>query len=719
MLDASTNANSYSRRADWLSAVGQHSQFAIALLDPITLSVREANAAFTELMGTPAAEGRRLCDLFVDFDETTQERVYHRHLLRPILRDIYRLEGSDWQFLDEPIVAAVRGSEVRYVEFWLRSQDLKVERIDPTVNEFADVDIAQWLSQETISPQLWEEKIRWSNYRVTGQLLWEGLDITAREQVQRLMAWAIAQNTFVEPQTFAKLGEQLRSLFRASGHLLVSASADRARILFDWQGELQEDETLPLDILEGSHFRRAAESHRIWNVPALERDCPTELEELLLEAGVRSLLIVPLWREAIHNSGDLSSLWLGCIAVASDRADCFDRLDADRAKTLIPAFKVPFHRTIPESFARFHPALEGRFLQEAERRSFGLSPEPILFPDLYPLYASLRMGDFERDRNLAIRADLLEQFNLALAVVEVAMLEHQAGFIGQLAIDLQLYTERLSREMKTEDEIGALDYLKQHFEVYFDYFRKCSDRAASAIEAYERACANEHRSVVQGRERYDRSEIALQECLRLTWEQHQLKMQEILPHYCHLEQENGISAQLYVGASIQAQFSLFHLHSLRYEHLRAICDCARAGLEMRDRLDIPLEVSHLVLVQNTTLDLVYDEKSQKMVEIRDLAGSSPRLRETRSEIIKNRIDRAKDTKEGMPIARPGMLTLVYSTPEEWAEYHQYLRYLVREGWVGCKIESGSVEPLQGIAGLKYARVPVLLADSSGVKEEVL
>ncbi|MBD2578713.1 GAF domain-containing protein [Oscillatoria sp. FACHB-1406] len=717
MLDTSTNANSYSRRADWLSAVGQHSQFAIALLDSATLAVREANAAFTEVMGTPTVEGRRLCDLFVDFDEAMQERLYHRHLLRPILRDIYQLEGGDWQFLDEPIVVAVRGSQVRYVEFWLRSQDLKVERIDPDLDEFVDIDFAQWLSEETISSQFWEEKIRWSNYRVTGQLLWEGLDITAREQVQRLMAWAIAQNSFVEPQAFAKLGEQLRSLFRASGHLLVSVSDNRARILFDWQGELQEDETLPLDILEGSHFRRAAESHRIWNVPNLERDCPTELEELLLEAGVRSLLIIPLWRESIHNEQDLSSLWLGCIAVVSDRADRFDRLDADRAQSLVPALKVPFRRTAPESFARIHPALEGRFLQEAERRSFGLSPEPIICSDVYPLYAALRMGDFERDRDLAIRADLLKQFSLALGVVEAAMLEPQAGFIGQLAIDLQLYADRLSREMKTEDEIGALDYLKQHFEVYCDYFRQCSAQTASALEAYEAACANEHRSVMQGRDRYDRSAEAIQERLRLTWEQHQLKMQEILPHYCHLEQENGISAQLYIGASIQARFSLFHLHSLRYEHLRAICNCARAAMEIRDRLDIPLEVSHLVLVQNTTLDLVYDEKSQKMVEIRDLAGSSTKLRETRSEIIKKHIDRAKDTKENLPIARPGMLTLVYSTPDEWTEYHQYLRYLVREGSIGCKIDSGSVESLQGITGLKYARVPVLPADSSGVKEE--
>ncbi|MGB7057703.1 MAG: GAF domain-containing protein, partial [Geitlerinemataceae cyanobacterium] len=66
------------------------------------------------------------------------------------------------------------------------------------------------------------------------------------------------------------------------------------------------------------------------------------------------------------------------------------------------------------------------------------------------------------------------------------------------------------------------------------------------------------------------------------------------------------------------------------------------------------------------------------------------------------VDRETQTR----ITQPGMLTLVYSTDEEWDEYHQYLRYLAREGWVSTDIESGAVEPLQGVTGLKFARVRV-------------
>jgi hypothetical protein len=705
MVNASTGANSSPDRSDWLSVVGQQSQFAIALLDPATLTIQQANDSFAQLTGMQFPNGTRLCDLFADFDETTQEQLYHRHLLRPILRDIYQFEAGDWRFLDEPIVAAIENplsSETRYVEFWLRSREIKVERIDPQIDELANLDLARLLGQEVMSQQMWEEKIQWSNYRVTGQLLWEGLDITPQEQIQRLMGWLIERDSVFEPANFAALGEQMRSLFRAAGHLLLALKEDGVQVMFGSADRWQEELYYSFESLSDSHFIRAAEANRIWNVPDLERDCPTALEQMLLERGLRSLLIVPLWRDGTRKAEGLSSFLFGFAVAASDRANNFERLDADRAIALIPAFKAAFRQAVREKLTRIHPAVEWRFLQEAERRSLGLPPEPIVFTDVYPMYAISDVRGSSTERNLAIQTDLLEQFNLALAIVEAAARERQIGFLDQLKLDLQLYADRLARAIEAEDEVGALDYLKKHLDVYFDYFRQCGPAAIAAVEAYQQACANEHRSVSEARDRYDQALNTINAHLRATWERHQVKMQQILPHYCDLEVTDGIERILYVGASINPQFSLFHLHSLRYDQLRALCDCARTCLEVRDRLDIPLEVSHLVLVQNTTVDIFHDEKTEKQFDVRD-------PRSTRYEIVKKRIDKAKDAKDGTRITQPGMLTVVYSTHDEWTEYHQYLRYLVREGWVGCKIDSGTIEPLQSVTGLKYARVPVLPA----------
>jgi hypothetical protein len=179
-------------------------------------------------------------------------------------------------------------------------------------------------------------------------------------------------------------------------------------------------------------------------------------------------------------------------------------------------------------------------------------------------------------------------------------------------------------------------------------------------------------------------------------------MQQIIPHYCDVESTDGINHMIYVGESVDSKFSVYHLRSLRYEQLRAVCDCARTAFNFQTLYNTQLEVTHLVLVQDLTVDIIHDENTEKLFEVRG-------TRDIRYEIVKKRIDKAVDEEARTRITQPGMLTLVYSTEEEWAEYQQYLRYLSREGWVESEIQLGTVEPLQGITGLKFARVRVLPA----------
>ena len=115
-----------------------------------------------------------------------------------------------------------------------------------------------------------------------------------------------------------------------------------------------------------------------------------------------------------------------------------------------------------------------------------------------------------------------------------------------------------------------------------------------------------------------------------------------------------------------------------------------------------LKVAHLVLIQSTTIDIYHNESTEKLFDVKG-------TRDIRYEIVKKRIDKAIDKATKERITQTGMLTVVYSTEDEWDEYRQYLRYLAREGWVEEKIEMGMVEPLQGVSGLRFARVRVLPA----------
>jgi hypothetical protein len=705
MDNASTTANRFLDTPDWLLAAGQHSKFLLAAIDPNTCVVQHANEAFLQRLGWSfaAAEELHLCDLLADFSAADQEQLYRRHLLRLILRDIYHLDVGDWRFLEEPSVATLKSPpcpEPRHLEFWLRSDRLSVERIDESIDEFAGIDLLDWLSHEIVSERKWEEKIQWSNYRVSGYLLWEGIDITSQEQIQRLISWLIEQDSVFHPNNFMQLGEQLRSLFHANKHLLLSLKHDRVQVSMGSATLGQQTHNYALESLVESQFFRAADANRVWNVPSLACVGTSELERQLIDSGTQSLLLIPLVVDEARDRSSLQSSLIGIVAVGSDRANEFDQLDANHANALIPALKAALRQAAQNQFSNIHPAVEWRFRQEAERRSLGLPSEQIVFNNVYPMYGLSDIRGSAAQRNQAIQEDLLTQFKLALAIVESVIQYRQVAFLDQLRLDLTAYQERLAKGVSVEDEVSAIDYLRHHLELYFDFFRQCGDAAIQAVEDYELACDNEQGCVYTARDRYDATIGTINAVLRQNWEKWQDRMQDILPHYCDTEVADGIDHIIYVGASINPQFSLFHLHSLRYEQLRAMCSSARACLKLRDDKELPFEVCHLVLVQDTTVDIFHDEQTERLFDVQG-------TRDTRYEIVKKRIDKGLDAKEKTRITQPGMLTVVYSTNDEWQEYHQYLRYLVRERWVDSKIDSGTIEALQGVTGLRFARVRIL------------
>lgn len=697
--------------AQWLSRLQKYSKLLMALVEPNHFTLQYANESFCRLTGISAINFNvqnlaiHLWDLFADFETTAQEGLYRRHLLALVLRDIYQINHSYWRVLEQPSIASVHNpdsTEPRRIQFWLRSEHLKVERINPEIDEFGDLGLGQLPTKEIIPQDRWSERILLNNYRVKGQMLWEGLDVTSQEIVRQLIRLLIDQDSVLRPEKFQILNQKMRSLFRADNILLLKVKRQEVKLFTSERKRVMQTEVYALESLKSSHFLQAAEANQVVKVADLSQDYHTEFEHNFVNQGVRSLLLIPVL--VMVSQGDNSSRELmGIVALTSANADNFDQLDISYAEDLIPALSSAMRQAAQSQFNHIHPAVEWRFLEEAERRSWGLPPEPIVFTNVYPMYGISDIRGSSDERNRAIQADLITQFNLAIAVVEGVWANQGLPFLEQLRLDLLAYIERLEKGVMVDAEVTAVQYLRDNLEIYFDYFRQCGEVAVKAVGDYEQACANEHHCVYAARDRYDRMIQQINNHLRETWERWQVRMQKIIPHYCDLDLTDGMDHMIYVGAAINPQFTLFHLHCLRYEQLRAVCDCARTCFGLRDRYDTPLQVTHLVLVQDTTVDIFHDEQTEKLF---DLRGST---RDTRYEIVKKRIDKALDTQTQTRITQPGMLTLVYSTPEEWSEYQQYLRYLAREGWVDTHIQSSTVEPLQGITGLKFARVRILPA----------
>ncbi|MEZ2321366.1 MAG: GAF domain-containing protein [Microcoleus sp.] len=697
----------------------------IAVIEPRTFALRYANAAFCRLAGwegTPlgngplgglfAGMGITLLELFEEWDTKTAEKLYRRHLLHWVFKQSYQIDLAALRVLDEPVMATVKNRvhpEPRFVEFWLGSEQLQIARIDPKIDEFADLHLhlmpvnerEAWLMQSNQLAIL-GDRLQLDNYQVEGLLVLEGFDVTIQEQIRRLTQLLIDRDSMLRPDKFERIDGCLRSLFNADGTLLLRPDGEQVQILVAKGGQHLQPVVYSMDSLEDSHFLKATAANQVWNVPDLRRECDTECDRALRKMGVRSMLLVPLVVKTVTREGCVQRI-LGLVGMLCDRPNHFNRIDSQHAQELIPAFIAALRQAMQQRFSHIHnihPSVEWRFIQEAERRSWGLPQETIVFSEVYPLFGISDIRGSSEERNRAIQTDLLEQFRLALDIVDVVC-ETQTTHLGQqLRLDLLDYIEHLKLKITVDMEVRSAEYLNEHLEVYFDYFLQCGPKVQDAVEAYRVACENEHNCVYCDRTRYDEMLHLITSELQETWTRWQDRMQKILPHYCDIECTDGMDHMIYVGKSIDSRFSQFHLHSLRYEQLRAICDCGRTVFRLQADSQINMELAHLVLVQNTTIDIFHNENTEKMFDVKG-------TRDIRYELVKKRIEKAVDKDAQERITQSGMLTIVYSTEDEWEEYQQYLRYLSREGWVESKIQTGMVESLQGVSGLKFARVRIL------------
>src|SRR5688572_32009050 len=96
------------------------------------------------------------------------------------------------------------------------------------------------------------------------------------------------------------------------------------------------------------------------------------------------------------------------------------------------------------------------------------------------------------------------------------------------------------------------------------------------------------------------------------------------------------------------------------------CGIAVRAHRLRDRLPIPLETTHLILVQHAPLSIRFRFDEKRF----DVDGAY----NVRYEIIKKRIDKAVIRGTAERLTQPGQVALVYSHPSEAHEWREYIEY---------------------------------------------
>ncbi|MEM6423911.1 MAG: GAF domain-containing protein [Cyanobacteria bacterium P01_D01_bin.128] len=704
----------------WLETLQHQSGLPMALVSVSDLAVQFINDAFRQILGltegnaiTDSAAGLQLLNMLQPEDQVKLVGLFRRHMLAHALAYHYQTPHLvDAHLLTEPIL--VQGpqfhqtSATRIIELRHGSDRVRITHLSPDL--VADLErcfsqpptqaavMAQLLNPDSPLSQV-QQNLERDRYRAEGLMLLEGADVTERETLQTLSELLLSAESVLQPQRFVRANRLIKALFRADDTLVLNAENNRTILFLD----LEQADWQPYHYrsrqLAHSTFVKAAQSAQVLNVPDLALIERTPIEQTLYERGWRSLLLIPLVVKTLKGRDSQCNL-LGLVGVSSDRPYAFHPQDCRHAKAILPALAAAMRHSVRDRFTNIHPSVRWRFEQEAERRSWGLPPEPIVFTEVYPLYGISDIRGSSNERNRSIQTDLLAQFERAVAVLDAVCEVQPNAYVQQLRLDILEQRQALAPGITVDAEVTFIRYLQDEIESHFPTFCRWGDRAKTAVEAYQAACDPNQGCVYDARARYDTTIHQINALLRETWSRWQTAMQAITPHYCDVESTDGIDHMVYAGKSIDSNFSRFQLDSLRYEQLRAVCDCARICLDLKNRFDTDMEVTHLVLVQDSTVDITHDEDTERLFDVRG-------TRDTRYEIVKKRIDKAVDADSRDRITQPGMLTIVYSTASEWEDYRQYLHYLRREGWVAKDIEQGSVEPLQGVNGLKFARVQVL------------
>jgi len=549
------------------------------------------------------------------------------------------------------------------------------------------------------------------------------VEVTSEEVLSALKHDLIHRESIVTEARFRGLETRLRTFFGRPGLRLGLAALDGDRILLLNCNSLHQHGCIFADSshhrsseFAGSLYDRAVKTGQ----PVIVEDLTafegrTHLEDEIIKTGARNFLWAPL-----HYQDKV----IGTLALGSPRPGDLDASHLPKLAEVLPLFSMAVQRSleelnsrvqtrIKEKFTAIHPVVEWKFrqavLESLEREGCeaadGAELSPIVFEDVYPLYAISDIRDSSTHRALAIRADLLAQLDLARDVVEAASRERPQPALDDLRYRIGRHRRRIDTGLSSGDEVAVLAFLRQDIEKLFEHLVGFGADTRARVEAYRAALDPRAGAVYAQRRVFEESVTRLAEEISSCIDLEEEVAQTMFPHYFEKRKTDGVDHQIYVGPSLLAdgRFDPLFLRNLRLWQLLLVCRIAARADRIGALLPLPLETTHLILAQHSPLCIRFrfDEKRFDVEGAYDL----------RYEIVKKRIDKAFLRGSSERLTQPGRIAIVYAQPAEASEYRGYVEYLQHLGQLGPEVEDLELEELQGVHGLRALRVAVTLRDA--------
>ena len=572
------------------------------------------------------------------------------------------------------------------------------------------------LLADRLNFELWESALPAGAFELRGFAIMQFTDVTEQRVLAALTSDLLRPDAMATPANVDRLRSRLRTLLRRAdielGLICVKRDDDDAIIGAEPVGRsiLLSDGVVPdCPNRAASIYTKVAESRSPFVVRDLAAvELPSRFEHHVLAQGIRNIMIAPL---------EIGDRLIGLIELASPVPGALHLFNTGHIREALGLFAIAMQRmlddretriqaVIKQHYTAIHPAVEWRFRKAAlnyiasVRTGEYVQAEPIVFPDVYPLYGLSDVRGSSMHRTTAIQADLLEQLELARDVIAAAARARPLPVLAELDHRLDTFARGVAEGLRSGDEVRVLDFLGTAFDDVIRQVEHFGGDTADAIGRYRRALDPGLGFLYRKRRDFEDSVTRVNDTIIAFIDGQQANAQTMFPHYFERFKTDGVDYNIYVGASLQedGRFDPIYLRNLRLWQLMTMCAVVRELRGIEQTLPVPLEVAHLILVHSSPLAIRFRADEKRF----DVDGAY----NIRYEIVKKRIDKARIRHTREQLTQPGRIAIVYSHPREAVEYREFLAFLRSTGFIVDDIEELELEDLPGASGLQAMRVTV-------------
>ena len=547
-------------------------------------------------------------------------------------------------------------------------------------------------------------------------------EVTEREVINNVKTSLLTLQSFSDVDTFRQLQTQMENLigvpavqigitpfFTLNNRFVFSRLHNDNSILLKNLGSIEEKNKLSDEIKTLFESRRD-----LLVVPEINAGI-TERYPFLKHIGGeqwKSIIICPL-----YNDKKLS----GILEVVSEIPGKLDYGIVIKIEPVIPLFELALEKSaenleaqidkiIKEQFTAVQSSVEWRFTEAAlnylikSQQDEDVKIENIAFHNVYPLYGAIDIRNSSTERNKAIQKDLLEQLQMAGAIIKKAKKATPYPLLDEINYKIKKYTHSVSNIILSDEEVAINKFLKEEIVHLFQHLRSISPSIEDEIVRYFAAVDTVVDMIYHHRKNFDESITYINKTVARFIDREQQAAQQIFPHYFERFVTDGVDFNIYIGQSIcpQIPFDDFYLKNLKIWQLTTLAKAARLSKQFLGQLPVPLQTTQLILAHSHPISISFRTAERKF----DVDGAY----NIRYEIIKKRIDKVHIKDSNERLTQPGAIAIVYSQPQEGEEYLEYIEFLQSQNLLKGEVEKYELEELQGVSGLKALRVLINLEE---------